>query len=166
MASLDSLPSDVHFSIFSNLTLPFVTCDFQATPHSHIELKQTEKVNHLKWSDKPLSNHPFLALAAQSKSLRASVESYCHHLLRKRSKVLIRQPKHDADWSTAIALAASKHKNLDFRSYRQQYLKAIFHKCQFCEKATPRRAVFNTHMYCCRVCDNKEFGPKIVGGFY
>ncbi|KIW05261.1 uncharacterized protein PV09_03793 [Verruconis gallopava] len=167
MTSLHDLPQDILFHILSQLICPLVSHDIARAPQSISELQDTEayRLRSLTLGTF-VSNHPYLCLAAQCRSLRFTVEDFCQHLLLKRmtlKSARILKPTW-LDWSKGVAEAAAKGeyptaKNL--RSYRMQYLKWSVETCLFCGKSSKRRAIFNMHMWCCKKCDDVEFGKKI-----
>lgn len=170
MISLDSLPADIQYNIMSWLICPLVGHPIQRAPQSTEELSKADL-----WKLQPpasaasklTANHPYLCLAASSRALRTSVEDYCHHLVRKRLAIKAKRivtPTY-VDWSADVAKKAVKGKTAsgtDLRTYRLQYLKWSHECCLFCGKTSKRRAIFNLQMWCCKNCDDKEFGKKIV----
>lgn len=164
MASLDQLPLEVQFEIFSYLVQPLsshvgisrpVTCEEQRT----IETLRHDRVQ--------LMEHPYNQIAATSQSLRYSVEAACLHFLKGHHGCAKIPKLPQNDWNTAIATAVALGndkgafpKPLD--AYRNRYLRSVYQKCIFCGKGTKRRAAFNRLMWCDQKCDIEQYGRLIV----
>ena len=173
MTSLDSLPVDVQYNILSWLICPLVGHPIARSPQSQEELYSAELYKlvapRYASSNKFTGNHPYLCLAASSRTLRATLEDYCHHLVMKRLATCIKAkriitPKYK-DWSADVAKAATNGNEVpvgNTRTYRLQYLKWAYENCLFCGKKSSRRAIFNLHMWCCKHCDKAQWGEKVV----
>jgi hypothetical protein len=170
MISLDSLPVDVQYNVFSWLLCPLVGFDIERAPQTQEALMKAD-LNRLRcppFADgRKSGNHPYLCLAAVNRGLRISVESYCQHLVNVRLAIKAKRILTPTfmNWSADVAKFAAKHKKAgpgDLRTFRLQYVKWSSECCLFCGKKTVRRAIFNLQMWCCQSCDDKEFGKKIV----
>jgi hypothetical protein len=171
MITLDTLPADIQYNILSWLICPLVGHDIERQPQTPEELTKADllKLEAPRYAPKNkfTGNHPYLCLAACSRSLRMGIEDYCHHLVMKRLQVAAKRivkPKY-IDWSADVARAKAKGKDAatgDIRTYRFQYLKWAQECCLFCGKKSTRRAIFNLQMWCCKSCDEKEWGSMIV----
>ena len=173
MISLDSLPVDIQYNILTWLICPLVGHQIARNPQNNKELAEAQ-FNHLTipkyaGSNKFTGNHPYLCLAATNRTLRASIEDYCHHLVNKRLATCIKAKKivvpKFTDWSADVAKATAKGKEIpaaNLRTYRLQYLRWTYENCLFCGKKSSRRAIFNLQMWCCKSCDEKEWGTKVV----
>jgi hypothetical protein len=161
MASLDSLPLEVQFEIFSYLVQPLSShAGFSPAPVTCDEQRRMERLRHDRVQ---LMQHPYNQLAATCQQLRSAVEAICLHLMKGhygRSK--IPKPPKD-DWNTAVASAKAKGVPPKVPiSHRIRYLKGVFQKCIFCGKLCKRRAAFNRFMWCDQACDIEHFGRLVV----
>jgi hypothetical protein len=157
MTTLDTLPLEIQFEIFSYLLQPLSShAGISPVP---VTYEEQQRIEHLRHDRVQLMRHPYNHLAATCQQLRSSVEAYLkgHH---RRSKVP-KAPKDD--WNTAVAIATAKGiaPKLPL-AYRNRYLKSTFKKCIFCGKQCKRRAAFNRFMWCDLKCDTEQFGRLIV----
>jgi hypothetical protein len=159
MATLDTLPLEVQFEIFSYLLQPLSShAGISPVPVTYEEQLQLDYLRHDRVQ---LMQHPYNHLAATCQNLRTSVEALCLHLLTTGSEHG-RSEVHG--WKTAIALAAAKGVvPKKPPCVRIRYLMSTFRKCIFCGKKSQRRAAFNRFMWCDAKCDVKQYGRLIVG---
>jgi hypothetical protein len=95
--------------------------------------------NSIAHSRRPTAIHPLNAIAGTNKHLYAVVEEYTRGLLKRYGNYTPPKP------------------NKNF-SYRKKWLGAT---CQFCKRASQRRAILYSTLTCCRLCD-KQYFPKMV----
>lgn len=165
MASLDALPLEIQFEIFSYLVQPLSSYAYiSPIPVTYEEQRRVEKLRHDRFQ---LMQHPYNQLAATCQQLRSSVEAACLHFLKGHHNhfKVPKAPKND--WNTAIAQGTVKRvvSKLPL-AYRNRYLRSVFNKCIFCGKHCKRKAAFNRLMWCDQKCDIKHFGRLIVSSIY
>jgi len=167
MASLDNLPVEIQFEVFSYLVQPLSYHRNVATaPTTHEEFIVTEKLRNDRHI---LRLHPYNNLAAACQQLRISIEAFCLHLLKSTQQgdgaVLLRMPKSipKSNWNTLVADRAKRGgtKRIEV-AHRQRWLRSVFNHCIFCRKLTQRKAVFNRLMWCDAKCDIEQYGRLIV----
>jgi hypothetical protein len=86
-----------------------------------------------------LVSYPLNALAETNKQLNAVVEEYARSLLKQHANII-------------------PPKNARTFTCRKKWL---FELCQFCRRASKRKACFYSTLTCCKDCDRKKF-PKMV----
>lgn len=169
--SIDSMPPEVQFIIFSYLVKPFAGYVLDGTPRSFTILGELEKLTPSKASDL-LKTHPFQNLAAMNKQLRSAIEGYCHQLLKEHKVVLGNKklPELDGqDWNKLANENAhyeenvkkGKIKKVDWQTYRNLWIRATHETCIWCGKKSTRRAIFDMLVYCCASCDERVYGKKV-----
>lgn len=175
MPSLDALPIDLMYEIYSHLVHPLSSHEGKSAPVSREEQLRIEGLR----SDRvQLMQHPYCQLAATCHELRSSVEAFCLHLIKgqkfptgrrypatKNGRTKIPQTTKD-DWSTAVAKgkatgALPKPKE----ACRNLYLRSVFQRCIFCGAGSKRRAAFNRFMWCDQKCDIEHYSRLIVSSF-
>ncbi|KAF2434116.1 hypothetical protein EJ08DRAFT_657792 [Tothia fuscella] len=162
MASLGSLPTELQHNIFSYLIRPLSHLPVDGMPrtpalHEYILIRSN---TNSRGGKSNLSNHPFYNLAATSRTLRGTVEAFCHSLLVQYEGVMgSKADKKDyVDWSQQVEKRGRSTGN---KCERKVWVKFFNQRCIFCGKNSSRKAVFNLLMWCCKRCDVKHYGTRI-----
>jgi hypothetical protein len=134
----------------------------------------------ISWEqDETSPSHPFMCLSACSHTLRIAVEMYSLHLLKTAASVsevwslswdkftekavlTIDEWKDAASWNSLRNEDEDGQKKETILPLRRLWIIWCHEGCFFCGKPTARRAVFDLSMWCCRKCDDRHFGPKLV----
>jgi len=163
--SLDSLPNDVQYMVFSYLSKILAGYALDGVPRTGDMLY---KLMLLEPTTRQLMRtHPYQNLAATSKQLRLAVEGYCHHLLDRHKDIIGKRriPELEREnWERlASKNAFGKRKDTKVRreTYRNVWIRATNEHCVWCGKRSQRKAVFDLLVYCCYQCDERVYGRKL-----
>lgn len=141
---LTKLPAELLFKILSNLSAP------------HANISNATGL-HYKVIDGPelIAGHPFNMLSFCSYRLSKVVEAHCHKLLKDNQAITKFR-----GLSKKRMCSNGGYETVE--SYRGRWFKFSSRKCAFCGRQTPRAAIFNCLIKCCKHCDDKEWPPKIT----
>jgi hypothetical protein len=98
--------------------------------------------------------HPIDCLAAASRPLRASVNSWAHHWLKAHAKIT-----HHKEHIRSIERRGGErnylHRNGGLFTWLDKH-------CIFCGKSSARTAILVNGFKCCKACDGQEWKDKIT----
>jgi hypothetical protein len=158
-----SLPIELQQHIFSYLVKPLSRCKGNGMPQTDRDHQRYLTIREVK---DELIQHPFLNLAATSRSMRNAVESYCAHLIQQnRKRLKFAAFSQGLDWSDWVAKTPAdvlRRDNRKIKCARMAWIRAFWKQCMFCQCRTARKAVMDMLYWCCLPCDNKHYGEKIV----
>ena len=164
--SLDSLPNDIQYMIFSYLAKILAGYALDGVPRTPNLLHQLELVQPK--TSELMKTHPFQNLAATSRQLRQAVEGYCRHLLDRHKDVIGGKPVPELggmNWEALASKNASgkkKKTKASRQTYRNIWIRAMNERCVWCGKKSQRKAVFDMLIYCCYPCDLRVYGRKVA----
>ncbi|KAF8462427.1 hypothetical protein BDZ91DRAFT_337221 [Kalaharituber pfeilii] len=137
MATLESLPPEIIFSIYAYLSpLPAPAV--------------------------PLSTHPFVAISCTSKFLRSHLASYLTHAIITSNVSSLAKLKETLTAPPSAKKSKSASSKRRPTNLLRSYLKSISSICFFCSRKSTRRAIMESSLVCCANCDRKCWPPKIT----
>lgn len=157
-SGLEGLPTELQHHVLSYLTRPLSCYTVDGMPRT---VEEYEHMLELSTDKTAILRHPFLQLAATSRYMRATVEAYCQHLLHQH-KDTIKAPAVDVnrDWSNWVATVPRNKRKT--RGARMLWIKGVWKHCWFCGRSSVKRAIFDLLLYCCKTCDIRHYGKRVV----